>query len=86
MSFGVNKSVSFVAKRHLLPEDIVKLQKFQQSKLAVAHLLNGAKGDVILLQVIASEFQLDVLTLQTSSHHVQEILLNSLVRSCRGMS
>lgn len=86
MSIGANKSVSFVAKRHLLPEDVVKLQKFQQSKLAVAHLLNGTKGDVILLQVIASEFQFDVLTLQTSSHHVQEILLNSSVRSCRGMS
>ncbi|XP_003965348.2 pentatricopeptide repeat-containing protein 2, mitochondrial isoform X1 [Takifugu rubripes] len=35
------------AKRHLLPEDVVKLQKFQQSKLAVAHLLNGTKGNFI---------------------------------------
>lgn len=45
----MNKRVSFVAKRHLLSEDIVKLQKFQQSKLAVAHLLNGTEGDVIPL-------------------------------------
>lgn len=45
----INKSVSSVAKRHLLPEDVVKLQNFQQKKLAVAHLLNGTEGDVILL-------------------------------------
>lgn len=86
MSIVVNKSLSIVAKRHLLPEDVVKLQKFQQSKLAVAHLLNGTKGDVILLQIITSEFQFYVLTLQISSHHVQEILLNSSFRSCREMN
>lgn len=45
----INKSVSSVAKRHLLPENVVKLQNFQQKKLAVAHLLNGTEGDVTLL-------------------------------------
>lgn len=54
-----NKSVSSVAKRHLLSEDVVKLQNFQQKKLAVAHLLNGTEGDAIVLQVAASEIQLD---------------------------
>uniref|UniRef100_H3CPX0 Pentatricopeptide repeat-containing protein 2, mitochondrial n=1 Tax=Tetraodon nigroviridis TaxID=99883 RepID=H3CPX0_TETNG len=37
------------AKRHLLPEDVVKLQNFQQKKLAVAHLLNGTEGNFIQL-------------------------------------
>nr|XP_015798520.2 pentatricopeptide repeat-containing protein 2, mitochondrial isoform X1 [Nothobranchius furzeri] len=35
------------AKRHLLSEDVVKLQGFQQSKLAVAHLLTGSEGNYI---------------------------------------
>lgn len=81
-----NKGVSSVAKRHLLPEDVVKLQTFQQKKLAVAHLLNGTEGDVFLLQVAASEIQLDGLTVWITSHPEQEILLNSSVRSCRGTS
>ncbi|KAM6975184.1 pentatricopeptide repeat-containing protein 2, mitochondrial [Tautogolabrus adspersus] len=34
-----------VAKRHLLSEDIIKLQDFQQRKLAVAHLAYGSKGN-----------------------------------------
>lgn len=46
---GFNKSVSSIAKRHLLSEDVVKLQNFQQKKLAVAHLLNGTQGDAFLL-------------------------------------
>lgn len=46
---GFNKSVFSIAKRHLLSEDVVKLQNFQQKKLAVAHLLNGTEGDVFLL-------------------------------------
>ncbi|XP_048115729.1 pentatricopeptide repeat-containing protein 2, mitochondrial isoform X1 [Alosa alosa] len=33
------------AKRHLLSEDVVKLQDFQQRKLAVAHQVSGAKSD-----------------------------------------
>ncbi|XP_067106887.1 pentatricopeptide repeat-containing protein 2, mitochondrial [Osmerus mordax] len=32
------------AKRHLLSEDVVKLQGFQQRKLAVAHQVAGSKG------------------------------------------
>ncbi|XP_077087224.1 pentatricopeptide repeat-containing protein 2, mitochondrial isoform X2 [Siphateles boraxobius] len=32
------------AKRHLLSEDVVKLQDFQQKKLAVAHRVSGSKG------------------------------------------
>ncbi|XP_023816792.1 pentatricopeptide repeat-containing protein 2, mitochondrial isoform X1 [Oryzias latipes] len=38
-----------VAKRHLLSEDIVKLQDFQQRKLAVAHLVSGTEGNFIEL-------------------------------------
>ncbi|XP_036973234.1 pentatricopeptide repeat-containing protein 2, mitochondrial [Acanthopagrus latus] len=37
------------AKRHLLSEDVIKLQNFQQRKLAVAHLLTGYKGNYIEL-------------------------------------
>uniref|UniRef100_UPI0037E8CD86 pentatricopeptide repeat-containing protein 2, mitochondrial n=1 Tax=Semicossyphus pulcher TaxID=241346 RepID=UPI0037E8CD86 len=33
------------AKRHLLSEDIIKLQDFQQRKLTVAHLVTGSKGN-----------------------------------------
>ncbi|XP_026153356.1 pentatricopeptide repeat-containing protein 2, mitochondrial [Mastacembelus armatus] len=33
------------AKRHLLSEDIIKLQDFQQRKLAVAHLVKGSNGN-----------------------------------------
>lgn len=51
------KPVSSVAKRHLLPEDVVKLQNFQQKKLAVAHLLNGTEGDAFLLFFVASQIQ-----------------------------
>ncbi|KAM4635743.1 pentatricopeptide repeat-containing protein 2, mitochondrial [Polymixia lowei] len=36
---------SIGAKRHLLSEDVVKLQDFQQRKLAVAHLVTGSKGN-----------------------------------------
>ncbi|XP_056146993.1 pentatricopeptide repeat-containing protein 2, mitochondrial [Lampris incognitus] len=32
-------------KRHLLSEDVLKLQDFQQRKLAVAHLVTGSKGN-----------------------------------------
>uniref|UniRef100_A0A3Q1IBZ5 Pentatricopeptide repeat-containing protein 2, mitochondrial n=2 Tax=Anabas testudineus TaxID=64144 RepID=A0A3Q1IBZ5_ANATE len=39
----------FGAKRHLLSEDVIKLQDFQQRKLAVAHLLNGSEGNYIEL-------------------------------------
>ncbi|XP_030291764.1 pentatricopeptide repeat-containing protein 2, mitochondrial [Sparus aurata] len=37
------------AKRHLLSEDVIKLQNFQQRKLAVAHLVTGHKGNYIEL-------------------------------------
>nr|XP_046230625.1 pentatricopeptide repeat-containing protein 2, mitochondrial isoform X1 [Scatophagus argus] len=37
------------AKRHLLSEDVIKLQNFQQRKLAVAHLASGSKGNYIEL-------------------------------------
>ncbi|XP_062410132.1 pentatricopeptide repeat-containing protein 2, mitochondrial [Sardina pilchardus] len=33
------------AKRHLLSNDVVKLQEFQQKKLAMAHRVTGAKSD-----------------------------------------
>uniref|UniRef100_A0A1A7YZI4 Pentatricopeptide repeat-containing protein 2, mitochondrial n=1 Tax=Iconisemion striatum TaxID=60296 RepID=A0A1A7YZI4_9TELE len=35
------------AKRHLLSEDVIKLQDFQQRKLAVAHLVTGSEGNYI---------------------------------------
>ncbi|XP_028457808.1 pentatricopeptide repeat-containing protein 2, mitochondrial isoform X1 [Perca flavescens] len=38
-----------IAKRHLLSEDVIKLQDFQQRKLAVAHLVSGTKGNYIEL-------------------------------------
>ncbi|KAM6902132.1 pentatricopeptide repeat-containing protein 2, mitochondrial [Xenentodon cancila] len=37
------------AKRHLLSEDVIKLQDFQQRKLAVAHLITGSEGNYIVL-------------------------------------
>ncbi|XP_038164595.1 pentatricopeptide repeat-containing protein 2, mitochondrial [Cyprinodon tularosa] len=37
------------AKRHLLSEDVIRLQDFQQRKLAVAHLVNGSEGNYIEL-------------------------------------
>ncbi|KAM8827562.1 pentatricopeptide repeat-containing protein 2, mitochondrial isoform 2-T2 [Spinachia spinachia] len=37
------------AKRHLLSEDVIKLQDFQQRKLAVAHLVTGSKENYIQL-------------------------------------
>ena len=37
------------AKRYLLSEDVVKLQDFQQRKLAVAHLVTGAEGKEVLV-------------------------------------
>ncbi|XP_029941365.1 pentatricopeptide repeat-containing protein 2, mitochondrial [Salarias fasciatus] len=37
------------AKRHLLSEDVVKLQDFQQKKLAVAHRAAGSEGSFIEL-------------------------------------
>lgn len=42
-------TVISAAKRHLLSEDVIKLQNFQQRKLAVAHLVTGHKGDVALI-------------------------------------
>uniref|UniRef100_A0A8C8LVG7 Pentatricopeptide repeat-containing protein 2, mitochondrial n=1 Tax=Oncorhynchus tshawytscha TaxID=74940 RepID=A0A8C8LVG7_ONCTS len=36
-----------IAKRHLLSEDVVKLQEFQQRKLAVAHQVSGSKSHYI---------------------------------------
>ncbi|KAF6716159.1 Pentatricopeptide repeat-containing protein 2, mitochondrial [Oryzias melastigma] len=38
-----------VAKRHLLSEDVIKLQDFQQRKLAVAHLVTGEEGNFVEL-------------------------------------
>ncbi|XP_042365345.1 pentatricopeptide repeat-containing protein 2, mitochondrial [Plectropomus leopardus] len=35
------------AKRHLLTEDVIKLQNFQQRKLAVAHLVSGSQVNII---------------------------------------
>ncbi|KAM7392599.1 hypothetical protein PAMA_007624 [Pampus argenteus] len=35
------------AKRYLLSEDVIRLQDFQQRKLAVAHLATGSKGNYI---------------------------------------
>ncbi|XP_028457810.1 pentatricopeptide repeat-containing protein 2, mitochondrial isoform X3 [Perca flavescens] len=40
---------SATSKRHLLSEDVIKLQDFQQRKLAVAHLVSGTKGNYIEL-------------------------------------
>ncbi|XP_049594314.1 pentatricopeptide repeat-containing protein 2, mitochondrial [Syngnathus scovelli] len=37
------------AKRHLLSEDVVKLEDFQRRKLAVAHLVTGSDGNFIEL-------------------------------------
>ncbi|XP_020777498.2 pentatricopeptide repeat-containing protein 2, mitochondrial [Boleophthalmus pectinirostris] len=37
------------AKRHLLTEDVIKLQEFQQKKLAVAHLITRSEGNFIEL-------------------------------------
>ncbi|XP_058473489.1 pentatricopeptide repeat-containing protein 2, mitochondrial isoform X1 [Solea solea] len=37
------------AKRHLLSEDVIKLQDFQQRKLAVAHLATGSQGNFVEL-------------------------------------
>ncbi|XP_069556865.1 pentatricopeptide repeat-containing protein 2, mitochondrial [Brachyistius frenatus] len=37
------------AKRHLLSEDVIKLQDFQQKKLALAHLVTGSKGNYVEL-------------------------------------
>ncbi|AWP15528.1 putative pentatricopeptide repeat-containing protein 2 mitochondrial isoform 2 [Scophthalmus maximus] len=37
------------AKRHLLSENVIKLQNFQQKKLEVAHLATGLKGNFIEL-------------------------------------
>ncbi|XP_041825609.1 pentatricopeptide repeat-containing protein 2, mitochondrial [Melanotaenia boesemani] len=37
------------AKRHLLSEDVIKLQDFQQRKLAVSHLVTGSEGNYIEL-------------------------------------
>uniref|UniRef100_A0A3B3ZN33 Uncharacterized protein n=1 Tax=Periophthalmus magnuspinnatus TaxID=409849 RepID=A0A3B3ZN33_9GOBI len=39
----------FVARRHLLTEDVIKLQEFQQKKLAVAHLITRSEGNFIEL-------------------------------------
>ncbi|RVE66020.1 hypothetical protein OJAV_G00122310 [Oryzias javanicus] len=38
-----------IVKRHLLSEDVIKLQDFQQRKLAVAHLVTGEEGNFIEL-------------------------------------
>ncbi|XP_030598780.1 pentatricopeptide repeat-containing protein 2, mitochondrial [Archocentrus centrarchus] len=37
------------AKRHLLSEDVIRLQDFQQRKLAVAHHVSGSEGNYIEL-------------------------------------
>ncbi|KAK5852320.1 hypothetical protein PBY51_023797 [Eleginops maclovinus] len=37
------------AKRHLLSEDVIRLQEFQNKKLAVSHLVTGVKGNYIEL-------------------------------------
>nr|XP_020442982.1 pentatricopeptide repeat-containing protein 2, mitochondrial [Monopterus albus] len=37
------------AKRHLLSDNVIKLQDFQQRKLAVAHLVTGSEGNYIEL-------------------------------------
>ncbi|KAJ0012963.1 hypothetical protein NQD34_017297 [Periophthalmus magnuspinnatus] len=37
------------ARRHLLTEDVIKLQEFQQKKLAVAHLITRSEGNFIEL-------------------------------------
>ena len=47
----ITGTVLSAAKRHLLSEDVIKLQNFQQRKLAVAHLVTGHKGDVALITV-----------------------------------
>ncbi|XP_061603637.1 pentatricopeptide repeat-containing protein 2, mitochondrial [Phyllopteryx taeniolatus] len=39
----------FGARRHLLSEDVVRLEDFQRRKLAVAHLLTGTDGNFIEL-------------------------------------
>ncbi|XP_077353442.1 pentatricopeptide repeat-containing protein 2, mitochondrial isoform X1 [Festucalex cinctus] len=39
----------FGAKRHLLSDDVVRLEDFQRRKLAVAHLITGSDGNFIEL-------------------------------------
>lgn len=43
------KKSSAEAKRYLLTEDVIKLQDFQQRKLALAHLATGSEGNFIEL-------------------------------------
>ncbi|XP_041667212.1 pentatricopeptide repeat-containing protein 2, mitochondrial isoform X2 [Cheilinus undulatus] len=50
------------AKRHLLSEDIIRLQEFQQKKLAVAHLAYGSKGNYI--EVFSQKLQKNELILR----------------------
>nr|XP_061800614.1 pentatricopeptide repeat-containing protein 2, mitochondrial [Nerophis lumbriciformis] len=50
------------AKRHLLSEDVVKLQDFQRRKLAVAHLITGSDGNFI--EMISHKLQRNSLVLQ----------------------
>ncbi|XP_070845083.1 pentatricopeptide repeat-containing protein 2, mitochondrial [Chaetodon trifascialis] len=50
------------AKRHLLSEDVIKLQNFQQRKLAVAHLVSGSKGDYF--EVFSQKLQSNELILK----------------------
>ncbi|KAM7368776.1 hypothetical protein PAMP_013083 [Pampus punctatissimus] len=46
---GIHSCVFPAAKRYLLSEDVIRLQDFQQRKLAVAHLATGSKGNYIEL-------------------------------------
>ncbi|XP_028318903.1 pentatricopeptide repeat-containing protein 2, mitochondrial isoform X2 [Gouania willdenowi] len=44
-----NRYKRLTPKRHLLSEDVIKLQDFQRRKLAVAHLATGTEGNFIEL-------------------------------------
>ena len=43
----VLQTVVSAAKRHLLSEDVIKIQDFQEKKLTVAHLATGSKGKAV---------------------------------------
>lgn len=50
------------AKRHLLSDDVIKLQDFQQRKLAVAHLAVGSEGN--FMELFSQKLQRNELILQ----------------------
>ncbi|KAF3849309.1 hypothetical protein F7725_015806 [Dissostichus mawsoni] len=49
LEFYSQGGLNAAQERHLLSQDVIKLQEFQKNKLAVAHLVTGAKGNYIEL-------------------------------------